>query len=206
MIQKLLVALFSAQSIKASLMFPDSSLPECNTLQMYNRTEWGAIEEGRPCEATHFNGWNIKYLFLHHTVSPEACYDNCVEEMFSMQKFHTQDRGWCDIGYSWVLGSDLKFYEGRGWDKEGAHTPGFNDWAYALSIIGDYTHRLPTRSVLDRIDLFIKCSIDAKRLRDSVEIRGHRQAKSTECPGENYYHYMFMDKNFGLGPGQSFAH
>lgn len=194
-------------AVKASFMFSDSPLEECRGLESFNRTEWGALPlSERPCEASLFNGFNVKYLFLHHTVSPESCYDDCIAEMQSMQKFHTQDRGWCDIGYSWVLGSDMRFYEGRGWNKVGAHTPGFNDWAYALSIIGDYTHRLPTKSTIDMIDLFVKCSISIGRLRDSLEIRGHRQAKETECPGEQFYHYMFQMSKFGLGPGQFFEH
>lgn len=109
--------------------------------------------------------------------------------------------GWCDIGYSWVLGSDFKFYEGRGWNAQGAHTPGFNDWNYGLTVIGDYTHRLPTSKTMERVNDFLECGIDAGYFRENVKVRGHRQVRETECPGENYYHYLFENLNDKFLPG-----
>ena len=35
--------------------------------------------------------------------------------------------GWPDIGYNYLVGEDGQAYEGRGWNKEGAHTYGYND-------------------------------------------------------------------------------
>jgi hypothetical protein len=35
-------------------------------------------------------------------------------------------RQYCDIGYSFLIGGDGNVYEGRGWDRLGAHTEGFN--------------------------------------------------------------------------------
>ena len=34
--------------------------------------------------------------------------------------------GWDDIGYSFMIGGDGSVFEGRGWDRVGAHTYGFN--------------------------------------------------------------------------------
>jgi hypothetical protein len=34
--------------------------------------------------------------------------------------------GWADIGYSFGVGEDGRIYEGRGWDRVGAHTSGYN--------------------------------------------------------------------------------
>ena len=39
---------------------------------------------------------------------------------------------------SFLVGEDGNGYEGRGWDKVGAHTPGFNDRGIAISVIGSF--------------------------------------------------------------------
>jgi N-acetylmuramoyl-L-alanine amidase len=35
-----------------------------------------------------------------------------------------------DIGYHFLVGENGKVYEGRGWDRQGAHSPGWNNDAY----------------------------------------------------------------------------
>lgn len=178
-------------------LFPDVQDPKCQNLEFYSREDWKA--EPYACYS-RFNGYNVKQLYLHHTVSPTACYNNCLNEVKSMQNYHKNTLDWCDIGYSWILGSDGKFYEGRGWEAVGAHTPGFNDWAYALTIIGDYTHRLPPAWIINRIEEFKDCAIKASYLRDSVELRGHRNALNTECPGDQLYHYLNNFESYQPGP------
>lgn len=41
-----------------------------------------------------------------------------------MQTYHMESRNWDDIGYNFMVGGDGDVYEGRGWDKQGAHTKG----------------------------------------------------------------------------------
>lgn len=61
-----------------------------------------------------------------------SCYDDetCIERVKSIQYFHQHDRGWDDIGYHFLVGENGKIYEGRGWDRQGAHSPGWNNDAY----------------------------------------------------------------------------
>lgn len=35
-----------------------------------------------------------------------------------------ESKNWDDIGYNFLVGGDGEVYEGRGWDKQGAHTKG----------------------------------------------------------------------------------
>lgn len=41
-----------------------------------------------------------------------------------MQTYHIESKSWDDIGYNFLVGGDGSVYEGRGWDKQGAHTKG----------------------------------------------------------------------------------
>lgn len=58
--------------------------------------------------------------------------------MRSMQRFHQNERGWDDIGYSFAIGGDGKVYEGRGFDRVGAHAPSYNDKSIGIVLIGNW--------------------------------------------------------------------
>ena len=66
-----------------------------------------------------------------------SCYDDetCSRYVKGIQNFHLDDRKWADIGYHFLVGENGKVYEGRGWDRQGAHAPGFNNDAYGKTIV-----------------------------------------------------------------------
>jgi N-acetylmuramoyl-L-alanine amidase len=49
--------------------------------------------------------------------------------------------GWDDIGYSFLVGGDANAYMGRGWDKVGAHAPGYNSQSIGICFIGSFTSK-----------------------------------------------------------------
>uniref|UniRef100_A0A3B5B1Y8 N-acetylmuramoyl-L-alanine amidase-like n=1 Tax=Stegastes partitus TaxID=144197 RepID=A0A3B5B1Y8_9TELE len=133
----------------------------------------------------------LSYLFIHHTSTPsQPCltFEQCSEDMRSMQRFHQEDRGWDDIGYSFVAGSDGNIYEGRGWHWQGAHTFGHNAVGYGVSFIGDYMSRLPSQQSMTLVrDQLASCAVGGGRLVADFILQGHRQVVSTDCPGDAFY-------------------
>ncbi len=71
-----------------------------------------------------------------------SCYDDetCASYVRGIQNFHIDDRGWADIGYHFLVGENGKVYEGRGWDRQGAHSPGFNNDGYGRHIYLSFTY------------------------------------------------------------------
>jgi len=67
-----------------------------NCPKIVPREEWGA----QPPTCYDSVTRPVKYVVIHHTHSPPACFDrqNCSAAMRSMQRFH-QGKNWCDIGY-----------------------------------------------------------------------------------------------------------
>ncbi|XP_064170833.1 peptidoglycan recognition protein 6 [Anguilla rostrata] len=130
----------------------------------------------------------LSFLYVHHTYEPSRpclTFQQCAADMRSMQRFHQDDRGWDDIGYSFVAGSDGYIYEGRGWNWRGAHTKGQNSRGYGVSIIGDYTIDLPSRPTLELVrDRLTACAVGGDRLIANYTIHGHRQLVNTSCPGD----------------------
>ncbi|MBN3310165.1 PGRP2 amidase, partial [Amia calva] len=152
------------------------------------RCMWGAEPyRGTPTLLT----LPLGFLYVHHTYEPSApclSFEHCARDMRGMQRFHQDDRGWDDIGYSFVVGSDGYVYEGRGWLWRGAHTKGHNSLGYGVSIIGDYSTALPSPHTLALLrDSLAQCAVRGGRLVDNYTIHGHRQVVDTSCPGDALY-------------------
>ncbi|XP_038822613.1 N-acetylmuramoyl-L-alanine amidase-like [Salvelinus namaycush] len=130
----------------------------------------------------------LPFLYIHHTFEPDrTCHSfwQCSRSMRAMQSFHQEDRGWTDIGYSFVVGSDGYIYEGRGWHHLGTHTRGQNSYGYGVVFIGNYSSSLPSRHVLDLVRQHLaKCAVDARRLQANFTLHVHRQMVDTSCPGD----------------------
>uniref|UniRef100_A0A8C6MB54 Peptidoglycan recognition protein 6 n=2 Tax=Nothobranchius furzeri TaxID=105023 RepID=A0A8C6MB54_NOTFU len=163
------------------------------------RCMWGAEPyRGTPTRLT----LPLSFMYIHHTHSPsEPCltFQQCSADMRSMQRFHQEDRGWDDIGYSFVAGSDGYIYEGRGWHWQGAHTLGHNSKGYGVSFIGDYTARLPSQHAMRLVrDQLAACAVGGGRLASSFTVQGHRQVVSTSCPGDTFYEEIRGWERFGV--------
>ena len=112
--------------------------------------------------------------------------------------YHTQSKGWSDIGYNFLVDRFGRIWEGRygGVDRPvvGAHTLGYNDYAFAMSAIGNYEIAQPSDAMVQAYGALFawKLSlhgVDASSTRQRVgpdtfqAINGHRDAGQTACPG-----------------------
>jgi len=169
--------------------------------RIYSRAQWGANERMR--DAGSLNYYEVHAGFVHHTVNANAYTRDQVPGIIrSIYAYHTQTRGWSDIGYNFLVDRFGRIWEGRygGVDRPvvGAHTLGYNDYAFAMSAIGNFETAQPTSAMLQAYGrLFAwKLSlhgIDAASTRQKVgrdtfqAINGHRDAGSTACPGRYLY-------------------
>ncbi len=124
------------------------------------RAEWGADESIKrttgDCERRFYP---VQQLFVHHTAGSNFDPDPAAT-MRAIYWFHTIDRGWCDVGYNFVIGWDGTIYEGRwarpygywedhtsearnGYAVAGAHVANFNSGSVGISLMGDFTRIAP---------------------------------------------------------------
>ncbi|AWP05862.1 Peptidoglycan recognition protein isoform 3 [Scophthalmus maximus] len=157
--------------------------------QIIPRCQWGA----KPYQDTPIPlSLPLRFLYVHHTYEPSSpclSFPQCSRDMRAMQQFHQEDRGWSDIGYSFVVGSDGYIYEGRGWTYLGRHTRGHNEIGYGVSIIGNYTATMPSRHAMDLLrHRLVRCAVNGGALATDFTLHGHRQVVNyTSCPGDAFF-------------------
>lgn len=178
---------------------------QCDGLNIVSREEWGA---NPPCDGGYdYDNYYLKKLFVHHTASSvnwDDCYttEQCAEYMRNVQEFHQgPDRGWCDVGYNFLIGSNGDVFEGRNFLAQGAHTLGFNDRAYGISFFGDFTTKLPSAEAINSFNRLLECAVDAGYLSSEFQMFGHRQnwKSRTECPGEAFFNALKSYDRFTYG-------
>ena len=169
--------------------------------KIFSRAQWGADERMRDKGSLRY--FEVHAGFVHHTVNANGYTKEQVPSILrGIYAYHTQSRGWSDVGYNFLVDRFGRIWEGRygGVDRPvvGAHTLGYNDHAFAMSAIGNFeTAAAPDAMVKAYGRLFAwKLSlhgISASSKKQWVynkwmpAINGHRDAGQTACPGKNLY-------------------
>jgi len=163
------------------------------------RTEWGCSDgENAPLWTPQYT--NVTHIVIHHTAGSNNISQDYPATVRSIWSQHTYTNGWGDIGYNYLIDNYGKIYEGRagGNNAIGAHC-GFNSGTMGVSIMGTYTSLLPSTVALNSLVQLSawKCTdsqinpleikIHTSSGKNINTICGHRDIKSTDCPGNLFY-------------------
>ncbi|KPJ07297.1 Peptidoglycan-recognition protein LB [Papilio machaon] len=83
-----------------------------------------------------------------------------------------------------AVGGDGSIYEGRGWKAVGAHASGYNSVSIGIVLIGDFVSQLPLAHQLELTKELITVGVELGYISKDYSLIGHRQVRSTECPGD----------------------
>jgi uncharacterized protein with LGFP repeats len=172
---------------------------------MYTRKQWGADESlGDQCWEPIY-GRSAKMVFVHHTVNSNNYSRSDGKAIVrSILAYHTQSRGWCDIGYNYLIDRYGQIYVGRAGGPRlpvrGAHAGDYNTNSVGVSLIGNFEEARPTKRIKHALVRFIgwrlgtsyvpahgKVKLHGKRFN---RISGHRDADATACPGKYVYRWL----------------
>lgn len=122
----------------------------------------------------------ITKVIVHCAATPEGR-DVATEEI---KRWHTEERGWSDIGYHWVIELDGSTNEGRSEDINGAHCRGHNSDSIGICYVGGSDSEgnpkdTRTEGQRDALVALIKEILD--RYPDA-EVFGHRDFSKKACP------------------------
>ncbi len=132
-----------------------------NEPEIVPREAWGADESLKStsggCDRDFYP---LQQLFVHHTAGNNSTTDFAAE-MRAIYAYHTQSRGWCDVGYNFVIAPDGTVFEGR-WARDysdwesptsenrsgeavaGAHVGGYNSGSVGISLMGNFESKAPS--------------------------------------------------------------
>tara|TARA_B100000902_G_scaffold379514_1_gene413920 strand:- start:400 stop:822 length:423 start_codon:yes stop_codon:yes gene_type:complete len=122
----------------------------------------------------------ITKVIVHCAATPEGR-DVKTEEI---KRWHTEERGWSDIGYHWVVELDGSINEGRSEDINGAHCRGHNSDSIGICYVGGSDSEgnpkdTRTEGQTDALVTLIKEILDRH---PDAEVFGHRDFSSKACP------------------------
>jgi N-acetylmuramoyl-L-alanine amidase len=185
-----------------------------------SRAAWGANESLRNCSPDYSN--SMVAAAVHHTASTNAYAAGAVAGIVrGIYAFHTRavaagGRGWCDIGYNFLVDRFGRTYEGRAGGITstvvGAHTGGFNSRTIGVSAIGDFGAGAAPAPMVESISRLIAWKFSVHHIVAGNSVRlvsaggeskypagtavtfptiyGHRDAGLTSCPGQNLYNLL----------------
>jgi N-acetylmuramoyl-L-alanine amidase len=122
----------------------------------------------------------ITKVIVHCAATPEGR-DVATEEI---KRWHTEERGWSDIGYHWVIELDGSTNEGRSEDINGAHCRGHNSDSIGICYVGGSDSEgnpkdTRTEGQRDALVTLIKEILDRH---PDAEVFGHRDFSTKACP------------------------
>lgn len=182
---------------------------------MVSRAQWGAAAP--VCQVDYSQG--LHAAAIHHTASTNNYTQAQVPGLLrGFAEFHMRPeaaggRGWCDLGYNFLVDKFGTIYEGRGGGADlpvvGVHTGGFNSRIVGVAAIGNYEEAVPSGALNESLSQVIAWKLAQHRVTANSSVTlisgggaskypagtpvtfntifGHRDAQLTSCPGRYLY-------------------
>ena len=191
--------------------------------RIVNRAEWGASQ---PVCAMDRASATLTAA-VHHTASTNSYTAAQVPALLrGFAEYHTRPeanggRGWCDIGYNFLVDKFGTVYEGRAASIDepvvGVHTGGFNSRTVGVAAIGNYQEIAPSAVLIEGVSQIIAWKFAQNRILANTSVTlisgggaskypagtavtfstifGHRDAQFTSCPGIHLYSALGSIRN-----------
>jgi hypothetical protein len=176
---------------------PDAGMAcSCALPDYLSREDWCTSGECNPT-STPVNTL-VTHLIVHHSAGGNTS-SNWNAVVTSIYNDHVFNNGWSDIGYNWLIAPTGVLYQGRDFDKQGAHFCGYNAGTMGVCMMGTYTNVQPTLNALNTLEQLLawKCclnELDPSEIAyhnssnsNLFRISGHRDGCNTMCPGDQLY-------------------
>ena len=153
---------------------------------------------------------------IHHTATPNGYASTQVAGIIrSLYLYQTRGNGLADIAFNYLVDAQGRVYEGRygGVDKNvvGSHTAGFNTGTIGIALIGNFSKSGPASKQVQALDTLLAWRLDVGHIDPKSRVTltsegnerfakgktvsfpaifAHRDAGSTDCPGDGVYSKM----------------
>lgn len=172
--------------------------------RIYGRTEWGCPDgDASP-------GWPPDYrvpdeVIVHHTAATAS--PDSAAAVRAIWQQHARTNNWGDIGYNYLVDLNGNIFQGRYYnqtiarqtnqDVVGGHTlNGHNYHSVGVAALGHFTNQGVSGGLLDGIAKIAGWkAMPYGTWNPGGRMIGHRDADSTNCPGNNLYNALGTVRN-----------
>lgn len=199
-------AAFDAPATTAFTADASSVTAAASRPTILTRSEWGADETLRRNYGEDIQYGRVLGAFVHHTAGSNSYASADVPGIIrGIYRYHVVSRNFYDIGYNILVDRFGRLWEGAygGLDKAvvAAHTQYYNSSAFGISALGTYTSKTVESALMTALGNAIAWKFSVHGIREATgtapysgsnaspkpRISGHRDAKSTACPGDSLY-------------------
>lgn len=198
--------LFAPPATKASKKKDqENAFSEGNKPETIDQSIW---REGLPDPKPNPDTHQVYHTIIHHSAGSNSDKDY-TKVVRNIYLFHTQNNGWDDIGYNFVIAQNGQIFDGR--DNQGvadednikgAHFCGKNNNTMGVCLLGNYETTQPTDATLSSLANLLAWKFPKEKIspfdyfqhpRNTQNalylpaLGGHRDGCSTLCPGENIF-------------------
>lgn len=173
--------------------------------KIISRSSWGA-GPGTSCSSPIY-GSSMLGAVLHHTAGSNSyTASQSAGIVRATQSYHVGGRGWCDLGYNFLVDKYGQIFEGRkgGIDKmvRAAHSGNgpVNERTIGVSMMGNYDATEPSAALKKSVADLIAWRFSLAKLPATGtysiggvtlnRIAGHRNVLATACPGARGYAWL----------------
>ena len=183
--------------------------------RVISRAEWGAA----PQSCTPDVARTLVGAVVHHTAGSNdySTMAEAAQQIRNDQRYHMVSRGWCDLGYNFVVDKWGNIYEGRANSLNapviGVHAGGFNTGTVGISMLGNFSSVGTPAAMIDAVGRIVGLRLAAYNINptDSFvfhtlggqnskfaagtnvplpRVFAHRDVAYTACPGNVGYAQM----------------
>ena len=116
---------------------------------------------------------------------PRGDHSRCAAQVEDIRRYH-KSTGYSDIAYNFLVCNHGQVFVGRGWNRSAATCNTYwNDRAWSVCWMGGPGFS-PTQAALGGI----RSVIDESFRHGARGVIGHRDACSTQCPGDDLYNWV----------------
>lgn len=153
------------------------------SLTIVSRKEWGAQPWNGTPNTVPLSARTEFFVHWHGGQPPASTGVRVPREI---ERIHL-GQGWAGIGYNFVVDQDGVIYEGRGWDRQGAHCPDHNVTGLGVQVaIGK--GQTATEAALQSVRALYDEA--CRKTGRTLAQRGHKDGFATECPGPELYAWV----------------
>ena len=122
----------------------------------------------------------IKKIIVHCADTHEGPDERTAEN----KRWHTEELGWIDIGYHWVVELDGSLHAGRPEEVSGAHCKGHNSDSIGICYVGgsDASGNPKDTRTQEQKEALASLISDLLDRHTEAEVFGHRDFSEKACP------------------------